>query len=256
MCLWKVVDGDARFTSYVFGNGAHQSADKYVQNMFDDGIEHTMEQIIARYQEVVREYETGVRTWGAYTLFEPLVNKTVEIARANPKGFTFAVIIGDGANTDTSETVSAVRRASRFPCSFAFVGIPFKGANWGLLEHLDDMWWRRFDNWQTVLLEKYTYETMGSQFGLDCVGELLKQVQASRAQRAKAAARLRFFVMFLVLLIIAAAAAVYLLGPEDAIALARIQYKVVSSAAVWWAQVAKAGVEGVIMPSIAKRFEL
>lgn len=151
-----------------------------IHNYFEDNKAHTPEECDEQYKHVIAEYNCNKRATGGHTSFVEVAEHAARLSEET-KQFTIAVVVGDGAITDShvSKTVAAVRKAAHSRVGFVFVGVgrpSNPSRHWAFMKELDDMKGRPFDNWQSIYMADYTDE---ERIALDAVAEIVNQVKGS-----------------------------------------------------------------------------
>ncbi len=186
----EVFDDDKLIPTYGFGT-AEAGADKLVSFMPGDQPCHTFQQVEQRYLQLAPQMHMA-----GPTTFAPIIRKAIEITAASGGQYHILVIVADGQVTRPSstapgqlsqfeqDTANAIVEASNYPLSIVMVGVG--DGPWDTMQQFDDaIPNRKWDNWQTVLMEQSLGKKGGSleycppeaeaQFALDALMEVPDQ---------------------------------------------------------------------------------
>ena len=186
----EVFDDDKMIPTYGFGT-AEAGADKLVSFMPGDRPCHTFQQVEQRYTQVAPHINMA-----GPTTFGPIIRKAIEITAASGGQYHILVIVADGQVTRPSstapgqmsqfeqDTANAIVEASNYPLSIVMVGVG--DGPWDAAQAFDDcIPNRKWDNWQTVIMEASLGKKGGSleycppeaeaQFALDALMEVPDQ---------------------------------------------------------------------------------
>lgn len=132
------------------------------------------EEVLQRYKEITPEIKLS-----GPTNFAPLIDKCIEIVKANNFGFHILLIITDGQVTNERETSRAIVEATNYPISIVCVGVG--DGPWEAMHEFDDkLPKRRFDNFHFVefhKLKKKYIENFDAAFALNAMMEVPEQYQ-------------------------------------------------------------------------------
>lgn len=135
-------DDDGKIPAFMFGDSF--SKDKSVTPFFPD------ERSCNGVEDVLETYVRNVphTTLSGPTSFEPLILKTIEIAKKQG-GYYILMIICDGQVSDLKANQRALIEASKYPISIVCVGVG--DGPWEAMENFDDnLPERKFDNFQFI----------------------------------------------------------------------------------------------------------
>lgn len=169
-----------------FGFGSRESKDQSVFSVSGDpnGFNNGVDQVLNSYRVI-----TPTIALGGPTSFAPIINRAIEIVRAE-KAYYILVIIADGELTPdtqfcdaTTKSMQAVVEASKYPLSIIIVGVG--DGPWDQMRHFDnDLPQRRFDNINFVDFDKEwvgdTIEAKDTSFAIAALQEIPEQYTAIR----------------------------------------------------------------------------
>lgn len=169
-----------------FGFGSRDTKDQSVFSVAGrpDGLNNGVENVLESYRVI-----TPTIALGGPTSFAPIINKAIEIVKAD-RAYYILVIIADGELTPdtefcnaTTQSMRAVVEASKYPISIIIVGVG--DGPWDQMRHFDnDLPQRRFDNINFVDFDKEwvgdTIEAKDTSFAIAALQEIPDQYTAIR----------------------------------------------------------------------------
>ena len=169
-----------------YGFGSRDTKDKSIFNVSNtpNGLNNGVEEVLQAYRTI-----TPAVALGGPTSFAPIINKAIEIVRAE-RAYYILVIIADGELTPdtqfcdaTSKSMAAVVEASKYPISIIIVGVG--DGPWDQMRHFDnDLPERKFDNINFVDFDKEwvgdTIEAKDTSFAIAALQEIPEQYTAIR----------------------------------------------------------------------------
>lgn len=169
-----------------YGFGSRDTKDKSIFNVSGNptGFNNGVEEVLNSYKVI-----TPTVSLGGPTSFAPIINKAIEIVRAE-RAYYILVIIADGELTPdtefcdaTTKSMQAVVEASKYPISIVIVGVG--DGPWDQMRHFDnDLPQRKFDNVNFVDFDKEwvgdTIEAKDTSFAIAALQEIPEQYTAIR----------------------------------------------------------------------------
>lgn len=169
-----------------FGFGSRDTKDQSVFSVSGrpDGLNNGVEQVLESYRVI-----TPTIALGGPTSFAPIINRAIEIVKAD-RAYYILVIIADGELTPdtefcnaTTQSMRAVVEASKYPISIIIVGVG--DGPWDQMRHFDnDLPQRRFDNINFVDFDREwvgdTIEAKDTSFAIAALQEIPEQYTAIR----------------------------------------------------------------------------
>lgn len=152
-------DEDGEFLCYGFGDS--KTKDKAVCNLLRYNNDRCKESARCKsLNEVLDTYNHAIQTLklSGPTSFTPLIKKAIETCKQE-KQYYVLVIITDGETMTPEEDAQTIVEASNYPISIICVGVG--DGPWDTMEEFDDeLPKRKFDNFQLVILNEVTKNTM------------------------------------------------------------------------------------------------
>ena len=169
-----------------FGFGSRDTKDQSVFSVSSrpDGLNDGVDAVLEAYRVI-----TPTIALGGPTSFAPIINKAIEIVKAD-RAYYILVIIADGELTPdtefcsaTTQSMRAVVEASNYPISIIIVGVG--DGPWDQMRHFDnDLPQRKFDNINFVDFDKEwvgdTIEAKDTSFAIAALQEIPDQYTAIR----------------------------------------------------------------------------
>ena len=187
----EAFDDDKLIPAFGFGDSTTHDKSVFDMNERAGGapgtVCHGFSEVLQAYQRVLA---SGIQMSGP-TSFAPIIRRAIDIVR-NERAYHILVIVADGQVTHdsefchaTSETVSAIVEASKYPLSIIVVGVG--DGPWDQMDEFDDgLPQRKFDNFQFVEFDKHWNREPGdiqrkdTSFAIAALQEIPDQFSAIR----------------------------------------------------------------------------